>query len=306
MTVALGNVVHAVGFRKAGALLYMTGVRAQAHRAALPGNALLAFHQINDAVGAFRVKFAGIGILIAQNLPRIADDSNLHPKTDAKIRNALHARVIGGTQHPFNAAPAEAAGQDHPIRAGQVFVHVCFIHLLRIDPIDIHKDAVFIAAVPQRLRNREICIMQPDIFADQGNFDMSPAVLDAFQHVPPVGKVAARISNRQLAADDIGKMAFLQHQRGLVKHRKRAVFNHAIGRDAAKHGDFMPDFSVHGTIHPRDNHIGADAHAAQLLHRVLGRLAFRLVRARNIRHQRHMNKQAAAPSDLNGNLPDGL
>ena len=76
----------------------------------------------------------------------------------------------------------------------------------------------------------------------------------------------------------------LQHQRRLIEHRQGAVFQHAVGLYVAEQGDFLEDALLQRLVAAQDDDIRADAHALQLLDRVLGGLGLVLLGAVQVRH----------------------
>ena len=158
----------------------------------------------------------------------------------------------------------------------------------------------------QGLGDRQIGVVQLDILADQGDLDPALPGVHAREHAGPFAKVWRGRVDAEFPADDIGQMAALQHERCAIQLGHRAVFNDAVGCDIAEQRNFSLDILIQWTVNAADDEIGLNAHAAQFLDRVLGRLGFWLVRARDEWHERHMQEQAVAPPDLGGHLTDSL
>ena len=87
-----------------------------------------------------------------------------------------------------------------------------------------NEAAGFVAAVLQRLCNREICVVQLDVLADQCNLNVVLAGGNALEHFLPLGHIALACADGQLTADDVGQMALLEHHRCLIQNRQGAGF----------------------------------------------------------------------------------
>ena len=69
----------------------------------------------------------------------------------------------------------------------------------------------------QRLRHREVGVVQPDVFAHQGNLHLAPAGADPAQHLVPLRQVARGQSLQpQPPQHDVGEVLLLQHLGGLI------------------------------------------------------------------------------------------
>ena len=216
VAMALGDRVPLVSLRHDGARCDLAGIRAQTHGAAFFGDALLACHRVNHRIGGFGVKLRGTCVLPAQHTARISHDCDLHAEANAEIGNAAHARIVCRADHAFHAARTKAPRQDDAVHAGEQLVRGRVADFLGIDPLDIHKAADFVAGVAQRLGNGQISVMQLDVFANKRDFDMPLARIDARQHVHPFRQVGLGRIHRQLAADDLGQMALLEHERRAI------------------------------------------------------------------------------------------
>ena len=158
----------------------------------------------------------------------------------------------------------------------------------------------------QRLCNRQVCVVQLDVFADQRDLDMVAARGDALEHRDPVAHIALGRADGQLAAHNIGQVALLEHHRRLIQHGKGAVLNNAVRLHGAEHGDLALDVVIHRLVDAGDDDVRGNTQAAQLLDRVLSGLGLRLVRAGDVRDQGHVDKQAVAAADLGRHLADGF
>ena len=172
--------------------------------------------------------------------------------------------------------------------------------------MDFHMHAVKKARVPQRLRHRQVGVVQRDVFSHQSDADVflrRPATLD---HVRPIAQVGRRRVDAQFAADHLGEAGAFQHQRRFIQIRQRSVFDHAVRADVAEQRNLAVDGFLQRLVAAQDDDVRVDAHALQFLDRMLRGLGLMLVRAAQERHERHMDEQAVFPPDLERNLPHGL
>ena len=166
--------------------------------------------------------------------------------------------------------------------------------------------AVEKARMPQRLRHRQVGVVQRDVFSHQPDADVflrRPAALD---HVRPLAQVGRRRVDAQFAADHLGEAGAFQHQRRFIQIGQRSVFDHAVRADVAEQRNLAVDGFLQRLVAAQDDDVRVDAHALQFLDRMLRGLGLMLVRAAQERHERHMDEQAVFPPDLERNLPHGL
>ena len=257
-------------------------------------------------MGGIRVKLAGVCIRVAEHVACVAHNRDLHAKADAEVGDTLRARIVCCTNHAFHAACAEAARQDDAVNLTEQLVHGGVVDLLGVYPVDIDEAAGLVAAVLQCLCNRKVCVVQLDVLADQRDFHMVLAGCDALEHFLPLGHIALACADGQLTADDVGQMALLEHHRCLIQNRQGAVFDYAVLRYGAEHGNLALDIVIHRLVNAGYDDVRRDAQTAQLLNRVLGRLGLRLIGAGDERNQCYMDEQAVAAANLSSNLTDRL
>ena len=149
--------------------------------------------------------------------------------------------------------------------------------------------------------------MQLHILAHHGDAHSALGMADALHHFAPLRHIRGGRLDLQLAADDIGQMRLLQHQRGFVQDRQGGVFDHAVRADVAEVGDLADDRRILDLfIRAQHDDIGVHAHALQLLHGVLGGLGFMLARGAQVGHQGNVDVQRVVGAHLAAYLADGL
>ncbi len=115
---------------------------------------------------------------------------------------------------PFDAARAEAARQDDAVDLAKQLVHGGVVDLFRVYPVNVNEAAGFVTAVLQRLCNREICVVQLDVLADQCNLNVVLAGGNALRAFPatrsyrplpaPMDSSRQTMSDRWLSSSIIG------------------------------------------------------------------------------------------------------
>ena len=172
--------------------------------------------------------------------------------------------------------------------------------------MNVYACAVDIAGVAQRLGDGQVRIVQLHIFAHEADRHAARAVADALEHGVPLGHIRRGRVDVQLTADDLGKAVLFEHDRCLIQHGNGHVFDHAVGLDVAEQGDFAEDGLLERLIAAQHDDVRGNAHALQLLDRVLRGLGLVLLAAVQIRHERHVDVECVFAPDLQPDLTDGL
>ena len=111
----------------------------------------------------------------------------------------------------------------------------------------------------------------------------------------------------QLPADHGGQPPFLQIQGRLIENGQRQILDDAVQLYIAEAGHLVENAAVADRlIAAQHDDIGGDAHALQLLHRVLGGLGLVLSRSLQIGHQSDMDIEGIGSAHLQSHLTDGL
>ena len=303
---ALIDVGRAVSLKHLRAGDDLTGVSAQPQGAALGDGIILVRQEVNDLMGALRVKFTGVGVRHARHRPRKGDDGYLHTQADAEIGHVVLPAVVRCSDHAVDAPGTEAAGHDD---AGAVPQHLFYVlpgNGLGIDPPDIHIGSQIKARMAQCLGNGQIGIVELDILAHKTDGHILIPGIDLMQHPIPVGQINVGSVDVQLPADDGGKVLLFQHNGGLIQAGQGDILNDAVRLHVAEHGDLAEDALLQRLIAAQDNDIRLYTQTLQFLDGVLGRFALMLIGAPQERHQCHMDEQAVGRARLQRDLPHGL
>ena len=213
----------------------------------------------------------------------------------------------GCQDHSFNTASAKAAGHNDALERAQDFFSGLFCQPFRINPVNFNLHILGISCMAQGFCHRQISVMQLHVFAHQADLHLPGLMTDPLHQVFPVLQIRRRALQAQFTADHSRQSSLLQHQRSRIQRRQCGVFNHAIVLHVAEvgnHGEdrFIRDFF----ICPQHDDVGADTHALQFLHAVLGGLGFMLSAGLQVGYQRHMNIACVVPADFQADLTDGL
>ena len=154
----------------------------------------------------------------------------------------------------------------------------------------------------QRFRDRKICVVQCDVFADKPYMYRLAGRFYAVYHCGPVGKVGFRRFYAQFAAYHFGKMRFFQHERRFVKYRQRDVFDNAILFYVAEQRNLCENTFFQRFVAAQDDNVRVYAHALQFFDRMLGGFGLVFLRAVQIRHERYVDEQAVFAPDLQRDL----
>ena len=306
VAVALGDVQRAVALRHFRAGHDVARICAEAQRAALVDLIALVGHEVDDLVRATLVELAGVGVGEAADGACKLDDRDLHTQADAEIGDIVRAGIVRGRDLALNAAVAEAAGHENAVAAAEHFLYIIARDRLAVNPLNVHARAVDIAGVAQRLGDGQIRIVQLHVFAHEADRHAVRAAADALEHGIPLGHIRRGRVDVQLTADDLGKAVLFEHDRCLIQHGDGHVFDHAVGLDVAEQGDFAEDGLLERLIAAQHDDVRGNAHALQLLDRVLRGLGLVLLAAVQIRHERHVDVECVFAPDLQADLTDGL
>ena len=122
------------------------------------------------------------------------DGGGLHAEADAEVRGARLAGVADGVEHAFDAALAEAAGDEDAVEAGELLREVGWLaggvegfEAFGFDPGDAELEVVGEGAVDERFLERFIGVFVLDVLADDGDRHFVVRIVGAVDDVFPLG-----------------------------------------------------------------------------------------------------------------------
>ena len=84
----------------------------------------------------------------------------------------VFAGVADGVEHAFDAALAEAAGDEDAVEAGQLRLVVVRLQALGLDPGDLQLEIVRERAVDEGFLEGLVAVLVLDVLADDGDGDL--------------------------------------------------------------------------------------------------------------------------------------
>ncbi len=123
----------------------------------------------------------------------------------------------------------------------------------------------------------------------------------------PARQIGARLVRQPEMPEQLGVDPLLVvADRHLVDVRGVERRDHGVRLHVALERDLAPGFGRDRPLGAAKQHVGLDADAAQLAHRMLGRLGLELARRGEIGHQRQMHVGDAIAAELEAELADRL
>ena len=283
-------------------------VGAQAHRPAEVGDLLLLGQQVDDRPLGLDVELGRVRAVHAGHVAGELADGDLHAEADAQVGDPALAGDPDGADLALDAAAAEAAGDEDAVGAGEALLGLLVgLEGLGVDPVDLDPPAVEVARVAQRLRHRQV-----------GVLELRRTCRRARSARACVGGVGARDDLRPLA--QVGRLRLEPKRLDdevvdallVVPERHLVDVVDVLGRDDRVDGqrgeerDLLADVEVQRGLGAAEQHVGLDADAAQLVDRVLGRLRLQLARVADVGHEREVDEEAVPAADVDGELADRL
>lgn len=116
MTVSFVNdFLAAVEFAGLAAFLEFARIDAEAHGAAFFGDVFLVGHEVDDRIGSVGDEFGGVCVFHAAYVSGEFNDSALHAEAESEEGDVVHPGIADGGNLAFDAAVAEAAGDDDAV-----------------------------------------------------------------------------------------------------------------------------------------------------------------------------------------------
>ena len=157
----------------------------------------------------------------------------------------------------------------------------------------------------ERLEERLVGVAQPGVLADHGDRHLALGREGAPHDLLPVRKPRRRRVVDAEVAHHLGVEALrVVAQRHLVDGLHVGRRDHAVLAHVAEERDLAALGLGDRPARAAEQQVGRDADAAQLLHRVLGRLGLELAGGLDIGHQREVDEHHAVAALLVGELAD--
>ena len=205
----------------------------------------------------------------------------------------LLARILNRSQHAFDAALAESAGDEQSVilfklRFITLIVFVGRFQALGFDPIHFQLEVVRERAVHERLFQRLVAVFILDIFSDNADFDHIFRVVNTVHQIVPLGKVAILRLEVQTAQHQSIHFFMGEYDRHFVNRCHVFGGDYGLVFHVAEQSNLGLDVLRKETIGAAQQDIGLNSDAEKFFYGVLGRLGLQFLRRCDKRHQRHM------------------
>ena len=308
MAMAFVNEVGAIDFMGLRAFGQLAGIEAEAHGAAFIGDVDLVGHEVDDREFGIFMEFRRRSAFEADDVAGEFHDSALHTQAEAEVRHVVFTGILDGTDLAFDAAVAEAAGNDDTVDAFEDFFHreVRVFQSFRIDPVDIDFRLIGDASMVQSFSDAEVGVVESDVFTDQGDFQGLFRIVNGMDHFLPVFHIAGTIGQVEFFQDDAVHPFFRQEEGYFIDAVQGLVFDDGIFVDVAEQGQLFFHFVRQGAFRPADDDIRLDADTAQFLDAVLGRFGLQFAGSADIRYEGDVDVQDVIAADFLLDLADSF
>src|SRR5439155_13222082 len=142
-------------------------VHPEAHGAAHLHHLALLVHEVDDQMRRADVELTRVRAGEAADVASEVDHHHLEAEAEPEARDAVVAGVAGGRDLALDPPLAEPAGDDDAVEVAEPAARHQPLDLLGLDPVDLELGPVPVAALAERLHDREVGVGQVDVLADQ-------------------------------------------------------------------------------------------------------------------------------------------
>ena len=302
MPMALADAGGLVGFRRQRAGRERALVAAEPHGRALVDHALLLLHHVDDGMRRVDVKLGGVRTFQFKHVAAVFDHRDLEAEAETIVRDFVFAGVFRRRDFALGAAVAEAAGNEDAVETFQDGETVFLFEVLGVDAHDVDARVVRDARVGDRFIDGFIRVLKFDVFADDTDLHFMRGVFHAAHDLVPDVFLGGRILQSEQVDHEVVHAFFLQRERQLVDRIHVAALDHGLHRHVAEHGNLVAQTGLERMVATAHQDVGLDADLAQLRDGLLRGLGLQFTGRLQIRHQRHVDKNAVRRPDFEGEL----
>ena len=142
-------------------------VRPETHCPSHVFDVFLVVHEIDYLAVRLRLELAGGGSFKTAYVAGEFYRHHLHTETYSKARNIVFARITAGLYHSFRSTVAKTARNDYAADAGEYHGSRLRRNGFAVHPSYVDARAAGISSRIQRLRHRQIGVVQRDVFSYQ-------------------------------------------------------------------------------------------------------------------------------------------
>ena len=166
--------------------------------------------------------------------------------------------------------------------------------------------AVVDGAVLERLDDREVGVLQLHVLADDGDAHAALELVDALAERLPLSSLLGVTSRPKCSQHELVEALLAQAQRHGVEVRHVLGGDHGALVEVGEEGDLGAQLARQRAGRARDDDVGRDTDAAQLVDGVLRGLGLELARGLDHRHERDVQVEHVVAAELRAQLADGL
>ena len=219
--------------------------------------------------------------------------------------NKANTYVMQGNYDTFEARlngenEAEAARNENAVYIMQHFANiVVFFHFFGIYPFNFNFAFVGNGSVFQGFCNADICVVQFNILAYNGNGYFAVIMFqDARNHFMPFFHIFRLVFHVQFFQYNCVKPLFFHQHRHFINAFCRKVLNNCFRVNVAEHSHFFAHIFGNRPFAAANKDIRRNADAAQFFNTVLSRFGFKFTGSGNIRNQSYMDIQNIVFADF--------
>ena len=306
VAVTLADELGAIGLVGPRALGQTAFVAAQTHGAALVGDGLLVFHDVDDRIGRGVIHLERIGAVEVEHVARELDHRHLHAETYSEERDVVLAGMAHGIHLAVDAAMTEAGRHDDAVEAGELVGHVLGQDVFGMYQAQVELAVVIGGGVDERLGDGLISVGQLDILAHKANLDSAGGVAHLVEKEDPVLHVGLALGGQLELAHGYLVEPLLLHLDGhLVDAADVDRLDDGVGVHIAEEGHLAAQLDAQVVLRAQHEHVGLDAVFEQSLDGVLRGLGLELARGAQIGHERQVDEHGLV-AELPLKLADGL
>ncbi len=279
----------------------------QAHGPAHVGDLLLLGQQVDHRERRLEVHLGRVGALHAGHVAGELADRDVHPQADAQVRDLAFPRGARGADLALPSTAAEASGDQDAVGAIEPRRDLGVADGLGVDPVDLDLAAVVDGRMLERLGDRQVGVLELHVLADERDPHGAARLAGAARDRLPAAQVGRRRVESEVLLEDVVVDALgVEHQRHLVDVGHVAGRDDRFDREAGEQRDLAADVLRQLRLRAAHDHVGGDSDSPQLVDRVLRGLGLQLAGVADVGHERQVDEHAAAPSHVDGELPDRL
>ena len=194
---------------------------------------------------AVRIELRAVGISHTADVTGKFNYCALHAQADTEERNLVLTCILNSLNLAFNTAVTETARHQNTVNTGHNLIHIriiCF-DFFSIHPMDIKLGFIGNCRMTQGFGNRNISILQSNVFAYYGDSYLLVIFFqDAGHHIMPALHILRLVFHFQLAQNNGIKSLLLHEHRYFVNTSCGKVLDNCVRIYVTEHSHFLAHF----------------------------------------------------------------